>query len=201
MGKDFEIEEGKEVVRRTIVGGRPLARKKRKLKIPIGIEKVLCKAAVDPAFRAALYENRREALDGLGDELSEAEADILMSIPIEPLDSMVAGIDPKRHAGRRFMKGVMAATFVTAALTTSIDCGPTQSTGSQPDDVQEPDEVRAGETYAPETAVLGIEPDDVFVEPDVVEKDEVTSWGIDPEVDVVEHEDLMAPGGIIPDAQ
>jgi len=221
MGKDFEIEEGKEVVRRTIVGGRPLARKKRKLKIPIGIEKVLCRAAVDPAFRASLFDNRDAALDGLGGELSEAEADILKSIPAQSLETMIARIDPKKHAGRRFMKGVMAATLVTAALTTSIDCLETRTKGATADDPTA-DDIRAGETFAPEAVVKGIQPDDVLGapdvvetqdgqailgidpdvgEPDVVEKEEVNSYGIDPELDVIEHEDLMAPGGIIPDAE
>ena len=201
-GKDFEIEEGKEVVGRTIVGGRPLARKKRKLKIPIGIEKVLCKAAVDPVFRASLYENRKEALKALGGELSEAEAAILMSIPVESMETMVARIDPPKHTRRSFMKGVMAATLAAASAAALADCSSLEpSTMGVGADVP-PDAAEAHETYVPETAVKGIQPDDVFVEPDVVEtQDGQVILGIDPELDVIEHEDLMAPGGIIPDAK
>ncbi len=210
MGKDFEIEEGKEVVRRTIVGGRPLARKRRKLKIPIGIEKVLCRAAVEPKFKAELLENRAGALARMGDELTEAERGIIKSIPVESLETMISGIDPKRHAGRRFMKGVMAAAVVTAALTTNVDCSPATTGVGADDDWEEPEEIRAEEVFAPETAVKGIQPDDVLgvsdnVAPDIVEtQDGQAILGIDPEVvepDVIQHEDLMAPGGIIPDSE
>ena len=65
----IEVEEGKEVVRRTIVGGRPLARRKRTLKVPVGIEKVLCRAAADPAFRAALLDRRPQLMAALGTQV------------------------------------------------------------------------------------------------------------------------------------
>ena len=54
----IEIEEGREVVRRTIVGGRPRARKNRRVIVPIGIEKVLCRAAADNRFKATLFQDR-----------------------------------------------------------------------------------------------------------------------------------------------
>ena len=183
-GKDFEIEEGREVVGRTIVGGRPLARRKRKIRIPIGIEKVLCKAAVDPVFRASLYEDRRQALAGLAGELAEAEADILLSVPSESLETMIAKIEPQKHTARRFMRGVMAATLAAASAVAVVDCV-SCSAGVGPGTDDAPvEEVRAGEVVAPETMVQGSTADEVFVEPDVVM-----------------HEDLMAPGGIIPDAE
>ena len=215
MGKDFEIEEGKEVVRNTIVGGRPLARRKRKIRIPIGIERVLCKAAVDPVFRVALFDNREGALARLGEDLTAEETAILMSIPGENLATMVARIDPAKHTKRRFMKGVMAATLaaMTAGagglacddssgakdVTPAIDYG--WAGGAGPD---WPPDVKTDEggpvVDVPEGfADAGSWPSSE-VQADVLEsEDTFASNGIVPDPDVIDVQDNYATKGILPD--
>ena len=209
MTKDFEIEEGKEVVRRTIVGGRPLARRKRTLRIPIGIEKVLCKAAVDPMFRRALFDDRESALAGLGDELTPDEAGILKSTTNASLETMVARIDPPKHSKRRFMRGVMAATL--AAMTAGGAIGCDSDSGEAEVSHHEPGDL--GGMMADDVKKDNSEPllevrervADAGALADLVEVHEgPDSKGIGPDVeepDVVVHEDLMAPEGIIPDAE
>lgn len=213
-GRDWEIEEGKEVVGKTIVGGRPRARRTRKLRIPIGIEKLLCRAAADGELKRGLLYDRTNVLKAPGLELSDDERAILASIPALTLETMIDRIDLQRHPKRTFMKGVVAAA-VLAAATTLVDCGgESQPAGIQPDDWNTGND--AIEEMVPEAIVQGIEPDDVYTapDPDVVEMiDTVATKGIAPDLidtddmsapvgiqpDVVETEDMMAPTGIMPD--
>jgi len=207
MGKDFEIEEGKEVVRRTIVGGRPLARRKRKIRIPIGIEKVLCKAAVDPVFRVALFDDREQALARQGDELTEEEREILKSIPSENLASMVERIDPRKHTKRRFMKGVMAATL--AAMTAGAAPLACDDSPKEKDTTAQPDHAWAGGMMAdwvpkdeggPALDVQETQADTAEVQADVLEsEDTFASNGIVPDPDVIDVQDNYATKGILPD--
>ena len=106
----------------------------RRVKIPIGIEKVLVKAASDPVFRQALLDNRESALQELGTDLSDAEFEILKSIPNDSLLTMVSHVDLKKHARRKFMKGVMTAAFVAASAATMAECSRNMVQGAQADD-------------------------------------------------------------------
>jgi len=181
-GKDFEIEEGKEVVGRTIVGGRPRVRRKMKLKIPIGIEKLLCRAAAAPELKRELLEERDSALARIGDELNDVELEVLRSIPPESLAAMIERIDLKRHPRRRFMKGVMVAAFAATAATTSVVSVGCEFTGNGADDVPPVDEVQTEETIDYEVVTRGAEPDEDFLgEPDVIDKEEtIADTGIPP---------------------
>ena len=116
------IEEGTESVRRTIVGGRPLDRRRRKVRIPIGIEKVLCAAAADREFREQLLMARAEALQGTGLDVSPSEAMILCSVSEDALRTMIENIDLKRHRRRRFFRGIAAASLAATTATISINC-------------------------------------------------------------------------------
>jgi hypothetical protein len=118
--KDFEVEEGREVVGRTIVGGRPRARHQKRLRVPIGIEKVLARAAADPTFRVALFADRRAAIDDAGYEMLASELTVLESVPEGVLASMIGRIDLRKHGQRKFMRGVVAAAFASAAATSSL---------------------------------------------------------------------------------
>ena len=138
----FEIEEGREIVGRTIVGGRPRARLKRKVSIPIGIEKVLVRAAGDEAFHRALFADREQALSNAGYDLLGSERSILRSVPDAALASMVANIDLKAHTKRRFARGVAKVAFATAAMTAMVTAG-AACTGAEPD---EPSQDAAEET-------------------------------------------------------
>jgi hypothetical protein len=135
---DIEIEEGREVVRRTIVGGRPLARRKRTLRVPIGVEKLIVRAAGDDDFRRRLFADRATAIQDPTLGLSPSEAAILSSVPDATLAQLIERVDLKRHGRSKFMKGVMAAAFAAAATTALIACEESStSKGIQPDDVQE----------------------------------------------------------------
>ncbi|MBI5526885.1 MAG: AgmX/PglI C-terminal domain-containing protein [Deltaproteobacteria bacterium] len=86
------------------------------MKIPVGIEKVLYLAAVDKAFREALFADRSEALSRPGVNLLPDEAAVLKCIPDDRLQAMIAQIDPAAH-GRRFMQKVAACAVALAATT------------------------------------------------------------------------------------
>jgi hypothetical protein len=198
----FEIEEGQEVVRNTIVGGRPRARRKRKIRIPIGIEKLLCRAAADPAFQQALQEDRAATLAELGPQLTGTEAAILASIPSATLAEMILNIDLERHSRRRFMRGVVAATLAAATSGLgALGCN------------AEPEEVYGGGGIAPDTPTDVLEDTEAedgtdgegtdLAEPDVIEPEDANVYaGIPPDpADVVEYQDHMAAGGILPDTK
>lgn len=197
--KDLEIEEGKEVVGRTIVGGRPRCRKKRKLRIPIGIEKVLCRAAGDDSFRRALMHNRAETLGQLKDSVGPTELDILATIPDETLGAMIDGIDLKRHSRRKFMRGVVAATFVTAAATTFVDCDGVEDQGKGIQPGMGDADVQTEEIVSPDFDTRGIGPDADF-EDALVLPDEQGESDAKDQPDVVEVDALPAPTGIQPDS-
>ena len=116
--------------------------------IPIGIEKLLVRAAGDPSFQAALLADREAALEASGYELSVSELGILTAISDERLTAMIERIDLKRHGGRRFMKGVVKAALV-AAGTAAVACLP-MCGGVEPDpvpyeDVLEVDDSEGGD--------------------------------------------------------
>ncbi|MFH1532214.1 MAG: hypothetical protein ABIK09_15925 [Pseudomonadota bacterium] len=200
-----EIEEGTESVRRTIVGGRPLDRRRRKVRIPIGIEKALCAAASDREFLEQLVMARADALPGTGLEVSPAEAAILASVSEEALRTMIQAIDLKRHRKRRFFRGIAAASLAATTATACIGENETAlSGGAAPDwpdgvaaetvsDVLFPADVIDQEMMVPQD--VGIQPDEI-VPLDIQEIQAGVDLG-DP--DVVEGHDGFAPGGVMPD--
>ena len=192
-GKDFEVEEGQEVVGRTIVGGRPAAHRKRKLRVPIGIEKVLVRAAADEEFRRVLLSDRERALAELSDVLTPTERTVLTTIPRGSLQQMVQNIDLKRHGKKRFMRGVVNAVLVTSAASAALSCSAmdTQTKGCTNYDIL--DDIRVEEMSVEEIGTRGVRPDDVTDVEDILKPD-----ATDP-ADVIEFTDLPAPGGILPD--
>jgi len=190
--REFEVEEGREVVGRTIVGGRPLARRTRRVKIPIGIEKLLCRAAGDFDFRRKLMDDRAAAVLSLGNDISQSEREILKSIPQETLDVLISRIDLKKHSKRRFMRGVIAATLLAASTVATEGCA---CTGIGPDD---PDVISEQEIETDvDVGSRGVRPGDVTTEVQSVNVDA----GSFPSPDVIESDSLPAPGGILPDAE
>ena len=213
-GNDFEVEEGKEVVGRTIVGGRPRVRHKKKTRVPIGIEKLLCRAAMDVGLKRALLDDRDAVLASLGNEVSETESVILRSIPADTLALMIERIDVKKHARKRFMRGVVAASLLAASTMVADGCIPA-ATGAEPDwpdedvmtqetlveqdaagvgtgenlDIGVPDNFGTSDLGPADTFEVETMPVDTGISPDLVE-----------DADVVET-DEMAVGGITPDAE
>lgn len=180
---EFEVEEGQEVVRKTIVGGRPRARRAQKIRIPIGIEKVLCRAAADTEFRTMLFDDRSAAIKAFGQNLSDTEREVLTGIPSPMLTEMVGRIDLKQHTRSRLMRGVLAAAMLVSTAVVDAGCFDVQTAGVSPD----PD-------WAGQDAVVdvGESMDSRGIQPDAISEDLV-------EPDVIEVEDTMATKGILPD--
>ncbi len=76
----------------TIVGGQPSKRASGPLDVPTGIEKVLCEAARDGAFRRRLIEDRQGSLEAV--VLSDSERAALGAVPDSALEAMIAGYHP-----------------------------------------------------------------------------------------------------------
>ncbi len=76
----------------TIVGGQPSRQRKDALNVPGGIEKVLCEASRDDAFRRRLIEDRQGSLASV--TLSDSERAALGAVPDSALEAMIAGYHP-----------------------------------------------------------------------------------------------------------
>ena len=188
----LEIEEGKEVVRRTIVGGRPRARRKRKVRVPIGIEKVLYRAAADSLFRESLFRDRQGAVNEAGFRLLESELAILRSVPDSVLTTMIDKIDLKKHGKRKFMRAVgtcaLAATTAAAGAGCPVDDSDGQSitTGDVVQDTGEGTDIdRDGPDLRDVMAGVDIRFDQPDADPDdvIFDQPELMPAGILPDID------------------
>jgi acyl carrier protein len=104
-----------EAVRTTIVGGRPPGSGQSHGIIPRGMEVLIKKAAVDPAFKIALLERRAAAADDIGLSLEPAEAMMLAAASHEQIEAIVARTDvPQEH--RRAFLGQAAAAMLAAVM-------------------------------------------------------------------------------------
>jgi len=160
------------------VGGRPRVRRKAVLKVPIGIEKVVYRAAADPGFKDRLFADRRSAVAEVGFKLLDSEFSILLSVPDQSLAAMIDRIDPERHGRRRFMRKVAACALAVATGTVLMDAG-CSSAGCVPwPDAK--DHV-AETTTDVVTPPGGIMPDEVVVDTAEVEPREPAEEGISPE--------------------
>jgi len=152
-------------------GENAFARRGGNLKVPIGIEKVLCRAAGDDEFRCLLFKDREAALESWDAGLSETEMGVLNSVPDESLAAMISRIDLKKHTKRRFMKAVATATFVaTAAAGAAFYLSTPGCTGADPDMPFE-DTSQVETAPADKTGDVPVEPADI-VEQDVLILDE-----------------------------
>ena len=197
-------EKGRETVRQ-IGGGRPLRRRKKTLRIPIGLEKTLCLAAADDGFRDRLLSDRTDAVSAAGFHLSSAEGRILRSMPDGVLSSMISGIDLGRHTRRGFMRNVLACAVAGSAASTIVACEEAKPAGIDPwqEDILD-EEVSAGDVEAERDAESEAEPD--TGQADVIETDSPPIDGSMPdvpeEVDTIEvDEPEIAPMGILPDEE
>ena len=78
-----------------------------------GIEILVKKAAVDPAFKATLLQRRAAAAQEIGLELTAAEAAMLATVPVAQLDAIIGSTHvPVEH--RRVFLGHAAAAMLAA---------------------------------------------------------------------------------------
>lgn len=129
-----------EAVRTTIVGGRPPGSGQSLGNIPRGVEVLIKKASVDPAFRDLLLTHRAEAAKEIGLHLEPAEAMMLAAATREQLETVIARTNvPEAH--RRVFLGKAAAAMlallgvvaVGSALSLGVRPMRQQTKGIQPD--------------------------------------------------------------------
>jgi hypothetical protein len=152
-----------QTARTTIVGGGPPGSGRCTGTIPRGIEVLVKKAAVDPAFRELLFEQRGAAATGIGLELDPAENAMLSAIPREQLAQIVSETTVPDEQRRVFLGRLAVAMLavIGGSLAGCEDIEPhIQSAGIRPrkDDVW-PDQLKTGVTNAPSPPTRGVQPD------------------------------------------
>jgi hypothetical protein len=141
-----------DAARTTIVGGRPPGNGVIPRHIPRGLEVLIKKAAVDPAFKKLFIEKRAEAAKAIALDLEPAEAAMLKAVPETQLRAIVA--NTKVSPGLRPAFVGYAAAAMLAALGASAyaeDPGEWEmrTTGIEPDippetydrDINEPQDI------------------------------------------------------------
>jgi hypothetical protein len=87
--------------------------------VPRGVEVLIKKAAVDPAFKKMLLEKRAGAAEAIGLKLNAAEEAMLAAVPLPQLEAIVAHtrVAPKfRPAFLGYAAGAMLAVLGSATL-------------------------------------------------------------------------------------
>jgi hypothetical protein len=109
---------------RPLVGGSTGKRERfaQRLKVPVGLEKVLYLAARDPALEERLLADRSATIAALGIELRPSERAMLEGAPRAALEAMIGRIDASNPRKRRFMSLVAAAATTLAAGTAAMSC-------------------------------------------------------------------------------
>lgn len=152
-------EEEQETGRRSTTGSRIMDKSNKKVRVPIGVEKLLCRAAADPAFRQRLLHEREATLQQPDVELLDSEKTIVRSVPAATLSSMIDQIDLPRHGRKRFLRTVAACTLAAAAVLTTTNC----AGGAMPDrpdagETQSEQHEDGGIVDAPDVPTRGIQP-------------------------------------------
>ncbi len=113
-----------EAVRTTIVGGRPPGGGANVGDVPRGLEVLVKKAAVDPAFKKLLLEKRAGAADSISLKLEAEEEAILNAVPVKQLKAIVAKTKVSPGLRPAFL-GYAAAVMLAALAATTSGCDDT----------------------------------------------------------------------------
>lgn len=90
---------------------------------PRGIEVLVKKAAVDPAFRTLLLDRRAVAAAEIGLELSPSESFMLAAIPREQLETIIAQTSvPEKHRRTFLGKAAVAMLALLGGVAVSATC-------------------------------------------------------------------------------
>ena len=165
-GPQFRADRPREheAVRTTIVGGRPPGSGQPVGAIPRGIEVLVKKAAVDPAFQEQLLLNRAAAAAAIGLTLDPAEALMLAAVPAAQLETIIAQTTVPQEHRRTFLGQAAAAMVAIVAGTAASGCG--EIKGSRPD---RPD--KKSDTFEPVTGSRPDEPAQPLIPPDAAPKE------------------------------
>lgn len=100
-----------------------------RMKLPVGIERVLCVAAADEAFRSRLLEDPRRAVADHGLRLRDSELALLCAIPRPQLEGAVDAVDlsPDNVRRRGFLRAVAATAAGVAAADVLVACEDTDT--------------------------------------------------------------------------
>jgi hypothetical protein len=139
-GPQFRADrpEEQEAVRTTIVGGRPPGSGKPLGPIPRGIDVLVKKASIDPAFRALLLSDRSQAADEIGLQLDPAESAMLAAVPSAQLAKIIDRTTVPEQHRRAFLGKAAAAMLATMGIATA---GCPLTLGSRPE--ERPERVKA----------------------------------------------------------
>jgi acyl carrier protein len=88
--------------------------------IPQGIEVLVKKAAVDPAFKAVLLDRRAAAAKQIGLELNTAETIMLGAVPAAQLEAIIAGTTVPQEHRRAFLGQAAAAMLAALGIVGSV---------------------------------------------------------------------------------
>jgi hypothetical protein len=120
----------------TIVGGRPPGGHCGSGTIPIGIEVLIKKAAVDPHFKAALIEKRAAAASAIHLSLTTAETMLINSAPAEQLACIIANTTVASSERQVFLGADVAAMMALASATANSYKEPVAVLGVRPDPLE-----------------------------------------------------------------
>jgi hypothetical protein len=120
MARDDRPAE-QPAVKTTIVGGRPPGPGKGLGPIPCGIEVLIKKAAVDPAFKRLLLETRDAAARDIDLALDPAEATMLRAAPRGQLEAVIARTRVHPTVRSAFL-GRAAAVMLVALGAGAVGC-------------------------------------------------------------------------------
>jgi hypothetical protein len=107
-----------EVVETTIVGGQPPREGRSLGDVPRGVEVLIKKAAVDPAFKKILFKERAGAAAAIGLKLSPAEEAMLAAVPEAQLRAIIRNTKVSPNLRPAFLgatAGAMLAALGAAA--------------------------------------------------------------------------------------
>ena len=112
----------KEAGRRATPTTHPLSPETSPASIPRGIEILVKKASVDPAFKELLIEKRAEAAREIDLKLDSAERVILTNVPKDHLEGIIARTKVNWKHRAAFL-GKTAAVMLTALGTIALPTG------------------------------------------------------------------------------
>lgn len=160
MPRDERPNE-QEAVRTTIVGGRPPGSGKAVGPIPRGIEVLVKKAAVDPAFKQVLLEKRAKAANEIGLKLEPAEVAMINVVPAAQLETIIASSNVTDLTRSAFLGRAAAVMLAALGVTTVTSCSQEAPScgGIRPEPKPEPKPGPDTPTPPDKPATQGIRPD------------------------------------------
>jgi hypothetical protein len=104
--------------------------------MPGGVDRVLLRAAKDPAFREALRSDRAQAAVDAGFALADTERSVLDAATPDQLDKMIEALSAREHRVSRGIRPLVpiAAAAAGVVLLGGAAAGMLLVTGSRPDE-------------------------------------------------------------------